>query len=463
VGTDGVPQLIRTLAEAFMKQESEGKDALLGLALEPGMVRELAGGMFGHLGSTDIASALCEGLFGGNMLSLSNALTNLPLQERLRQVYADVQSLLPQQGHSDKEASFLQHMMEIRARVEPEAALVDADTTYRRVAAAVDVTEDEIASMRSQTTASAEKSASSGVKIMLALLDQQQDFGLYAEGVDHLAAMVPRLVENSDIDLALVVVGELAARDSRAVQPWPELSGRLRQALSAALGRETMGALVAAAIQDPSRVATVREFLRFADESAIRALAEEAIAHKREGLEVASAVLGRRLVDLLVPAVAQAQWFQLAPIVERLAKEDDPRAQHAIETLLARPDEQSRRETAQGLAAGGGAAASRLLSRLMRDPSPEVAMIAVRAVAKHDMASGSVLLGERLGELDVDSKDFLLAREIIGALARLSDPGAGDVLDRLANRKTLIKRGHFAEIQELVRQARAVRARGGAA
>jgi hypothetical protein len=298
---------------------------------------------------------------------------------------------------------------------------------------------------------------------MLALLDQQKDFELYAEGVDHLATMVPRLVASGDLDLALRVVGELTSRESRAIQPWPELTDRLRQALSRALGPQTMAGLVRATVADATRISMVREFLRHADEGATRALAEEAIALKGPGLDVAEQILGRRMLDMLVAAAPGVQWFQVEPVVARLAVESDPRAQKAIEAIIARPDEQSRREAAQGLATSSGPAASRLIGKLMRDPSPEVAIVAIRAVAKCDMPSGAHLLAERLGEIEIDGKDFLLAREIIGSLARLSDKGAVDVLNRLASRKTIIKRGHFAEVQELVRQALEVQGRRGGA
>jgi hypothetical protein len=68
----------------------------------------------------------------------------------------------------------------------------------------------------------------------------------------------------------------------------------------------------------------------------------------------------------------------------------------------------------------------------------------------------------RLSELDVYGKDFPLAREVIGALAHTPDTSAAEVLGRLSSRRTFIKRGHFAEVQELARQALAARLGGGA-
>ena len=70
-------------------------------------------------------------------------------------------------------------------------------------------------------------------------------------------------------------------------------------------------------------------------------------------------------------------------------------------------------------------------------------------------------LRARLDELDVDGKDFAVARELIGALAHTGDPGATEVLAGLASRRALIKRGHFAEVQDLANQALSQRAKAG--
>jgi len=104
-------------------------------------------------------------------------------------------------------------------------------------------------------------------------------------------------------------------------------------------------------------------------------------------------------------------------------------------------------------------ASIRLPGVALRDPSPEVAMVAARAVAKSGVSGSATLLTSRLAELDVDTGDFLLAREIITGLARVPEPAADVALARLGSRRALIKRGHFAEIQQLVARAQAVRAR----
>jgi len=55
--------------------------------------------------------------------------------------------------------------------------------------------------------------------------------------------------------------------------------------------------------------------------------------------------------------------------------------------------------------------------------------------------------------MDVDSRDFAVAREVIGALARRSDAVATEAITTVANRRSLMKRGHFVEITQLARQA----------
>jgi hypothetical protein len=102
-----------------------------------------------------------------------------------------------------------------------------------------------------------------------------------------------------------------------------------------------------------------------------------------------------------------------------------------------------------------------LLGSALRDPSEEVATAAARALAKSTVPGSAALLGARLAELDVDNTDFAFAREVIGALARCPEPAADEALNRLATRRALIKRGHFAEIQQLAAQAIEVRQRGG--
>jgi HEAT repeat protein len=228
------------------------------------------------------------------------------------------------------------------------------------------------------------------------------------------------------------------------------------------MSEPTMHALIDAVVEAPELAGAARDLVRQAPEPALHSMALQAVAHKEAGVRAAEDILGRRVLDILASAAPKAQWYQIGPIVQRLAAENEPQFMAAVQEALARTDEQSRREAAQGVAASGSAQAAALLTPLVSDSSTEVAVVAVRAVAKNQIAGGAALLDKRLGQIDLDGKDFLLAREIIGALARMPDPEAGEALKRLGSRKALIKRGHFAEVQELVRQAQQLRAGGGA-
>ncbi|MHB9002882.1 MAG: hypothetical protein ACYC6C_02290 [Coriobacteriia bacterium] len=462
VGPEGMERLMETMATAFMKQNPDGKDALLGLALSGGTVRGMTGGMFGNLGDGDIASSLTEGVFAKNMLCLSNALTGLPLEERIAAVKAQVQEQLAMGGHAEKEVSYLDHMVEVRQLDAPEPALAETVGSYRQVVESAELTDDEVASLRAFTDEGREGASAAGVNTILALLDQQQDFELYCKTADSLAALVPRLIESGDLALAHKVLGELSAREGRAVQPWPELSARLRQAITTAVSPQSMAALIGAVISSPEALGQARDIARLAGEAAGPAMIEQAVSLKEEGIAAAEQLVGRRIVDLLAAHLPHAQWFQLAPAVARLAVETDSRSQQAVEVAARRSDEQSRREVAGGLSRAG-AGGSRLLAAMTRDASPDVAIAAIRGLAKSTAPDAGGFLAARLDELDVDGKDYALAREVIGALARVQGPSAGEALTRLASRKALIKRGHFAEIQDLAGQALAARAqRGGA-
>jgi len=457
-GTEDLSQFLDSLSSAFLSQSSDGRDALLGLSMDGGPVRELTGRVFNTLGAPDIAESILGGVFGKNMLSLSSALTSLPLEHATAQVRAEVQAMLPTVGHTPKEAAFLEHMLEVRGRKEAEQSLVDADRTFKAVMQAATLKDEDVARARSALTASAGVLGAASVRTMLSLLDQQQDFELYCAGADNLARMVPQLIEQGDLTLASRVLTELANRESHRMGPWPELSARLREAIAVAVGPRSMEALINAVVADRSLEPIAIQIVRHGGETCGAELVVAAINHKAVGLEVAEALVGRRIIDLLHVAAGSAQWFQLTPIVTRLAEEGDPRSIATIEALLARADEQSRREVATGLAGIHTPASVRLLDAALRDSSPEVSVVAARAIAKSGVPGSAALLARRLGELDVDTNDFLLARELITGLARIPEPAADEALAKLGSRRVLIKRGHFNEVQQLVARARSVRA-----
>ena len=459
-GREGEPRLIRSLGKAFRSQPPAGQDALLALAMKPGPVRDLVGDLFENFDAAQIAGSILSGAFGKNMLALSNALSNLPLEEASAEVRAELKAMLPKAGHTADESDFFDHMLEVRSARELEPSLVTTDRTYNAVLEAATLSEEDMARARDAVAASGRDISAAGVRTMLALLDEQTDFEPYCRSAQNLAATVPRLIEQGDLALASRVLTELSDRQTHNAGPWPELSGRLQSALSSAAGPRSMGALVQAVVADPSLVSDATEIVRCAGDAGGPPLVAEAIALKEDGIAVAEQLLGRRVIDLLNAAAPETSWHLLGPIVRRLAVEGDPHSVATIEALMERPDEQSRREVVAALASVHGPLANRLLASALRDPRPETVSVAARAIARSGEPGSAALLTARLGELDIDRGDFALAKELIGALARTPEPAADDALVKLGSRRAFIKRGHFSDVQALVAEARRAR-KGG--
>ncbi len=462
VGPGGREQLLSTLATSFADSPQETRDVLLRLALNDGAARELVGGMGPLLGSDGMAAALVDGSLGLNMLSLSNALAKLPLEEAVAAVRERVQARLAEGSHTGDESTYLDHMLEMRALREPEPPVSDIDKTYHAVARAAALNDEDVTRVRTAVVGSIDGTRVVGVKTMLCLLDHEDDFDLFCATATNLGAMVPRLLEAGELTLSAEVLEELSAREVRSTGPWPELSARLRDAIAGAVGPDSMGILVQALIDDPSLLPAVQEILRHAGEAAGPSLVSAAITEKGPGLEVAEQLLGRRIIDLLNAAAPQVPWYQLGPVVGRLAREGDPRSMQTIATLLQRPDEQSRREVITALAATPTPASLSLIARGLRDLSPEVSLIAARALGRSGQPAAAVPLANRLAEIDGDPADFLLGKEIIAALARIPGPQSDEALQRLAGKRSLMKRGRFGELQEIAKHALQLRQGGGA-
>jgi hypothetical protein len=461
-GASGMSGLLDALSQAFVAQEPEGRDALLGLALEDGPVRGLAGDMLSRLGAADVADSVCGGLYGQNMLSLSTALTSLPIGERFGAIMSQVKEMLPDYGHGSKELEFLDHMIEVRKSPIPESALPQRDTDYQAVAAKTAVSDHEVAAALEEVAESDEFARKRTVTTLVGLLDQQKDFALYCQTLDSLAGLVPRLIRAGDLTLARSALAEIASREASTDLPWPEVSDKLRQARARATGGTAMRDLLATVAADNHAVSDAHDILAAAGDKAPEKLVEEALqARDFDGMEAADLILGRRMHDILPAMADRVQWYQVAPLAARLAAQAGPRTKSALEALASRPDSQSRRELAKGLAKSGNPAALKPLSTLLRDESGEVAVTAVRALAGSGVTGAAAVVSERLDELDIDGKDFALARDCIAALAHMREREAREALQRLARRRTLIKRGHFAEIQHLARQALEAQKRGG--
>jgi len=460
-GPSGYEALVGGIASAFLTQSSDTRDGLLAVALENGPARDFAADMFGLLSPAELAGSVLGGTYGKNMLSLSYALGRLPLERVTAEVRAEVQAMLPGAGRTPDEASFLGHMLDVRESAVPEPALVDRDRSYRAVADVATLPEETVAKARSAVVGSQKAVSAVGVRTMISLLDQQEDFDLFCRTIESLAGMVPGLIAAGDLQLAARVLAELSEREHAQESPWPELTQRIGEVRATATGPATMSALVASVVEDPSRIDAARAVMRNAGDTGPRTLVSQSLALKSDGIRVAEQLVGRQLIDVLNDIAPQAQWHELAPLAARLLSESDGRSVTTIESMMARPDQQSRREVVMGASSNGGPRAMQLCARALKDPSAEVAIAATRALARSGTVEAAVQISDRLDELDLDTADYAVAREMIVALTNLPGPEADMALAKIAGRRTLLKRGHFGEVQELVAKTQKLRAGAG--
>jgi hypothetical protein len=450
VGPEGQPQLADTISTAFMDQPAETRDALLGLAMEPGPFQDLVGEMLRRQTASEIASSILGGSFGRNMLSLSNALTALPLDRLDEAVRAEIHSMLPATGHSEAEVRFLDHMIDVRRHSEPEPDLTTADQTYVAVVKASTLRPQDVETAGRAVQASGSAIEAAGVRTILTLIDQQPDAAQARTSAEGLVRMVPSLVASGQIPLADYVLEELSSRSGRVsvAEFMPEVATP-----------ETLSILVSAALADAPARRRSERMIRHFGEAADMNLVVAAVANNARGLQFAEDLIGKRMIELLNGVAPQAQWFQLCDVVAVLAREGDARSVATIETLMRRPEAPARKEIIAGLAAAGSPAAGRLLAELVNDPNEEVAVEAARALSRSRVPNAGEVIAARLMALDYDNVDFELGRELIGALARTPDPVAEETLAKLATRRAIIKRGHFNDIQACVTAAQQLRAR----
>ncbi|MHB8761457.1 MAG: HEAT repeat domain-containing protein [Coriobacteriia bacterium] len=453
VSPGGLPRLQEVLGGAFVGQGVAVRDTLIGLALNDTASAPVLQGMLKALKPHDFASSLTGGMYAKNMLSVSNVLNTLTLDSSLDGILAELKPLLEQEGHTERELTFLTHMLDARAETGRQIPLADRVPDFQRVADFAKVGREAVESARSEIGSSNGDVNGRTVTMMLSLLEQQSDFDLWSKTLGNLAALVPVLLADGDISLADHVLADLANREARTNHPWPGIPERMREAMERATTAEAMSALAAAAA-DPAALDNARSILRRVDRPAQQRFLVAALSIKDvDGLALAEHVLGRRLVDLLAASEADLSWFHAGTAAARLSLEQDQRALQALDTLAHRQDQRARQEVARGLGASPSAHALHTLVDLARDPALEVAVAAVRSLGRTTALGAAAQLERLFDDIDAIGKDFPLAREVLGSLARTPDPGATSALERIAGQRALIKRGHFAEIQDLARQA----------
>ncbi|MBN2848348.1 MAG: HEAT repeat domain-containing protein [Coriobacteriia bacterium] len=458
----GAEAIAAVLGAAFLRQDSGARDAVVGVALGEADAAPIVQRMLQRLQPHDLASSLADGLYAKNMLSMSNVLTRLPLASDLESIIEELRPMLASGGHTERELSFLGHMLEVRSDPDPEDPLAERKPEYRTVAALSRVGADELDRARNELATSKTTVTTRTVSTILALLDQQQDYGLWSQTLVSLASLVPSLLADGDLVTADRVLADVASREARTTRPWPDLAEQVQAALERATSPAAMASLLACVLEDPSAADGARSILRHVGLQAQQRFVVEALARREDdGLVVAESLIGRRLLDLLYALAPDLQWFQVGIVARRLAAEADQRS-HAVLTALAqREDHRSRQEVARALADVPTPEAVRILAGLTGDEALEVAIAAVRSLGRNTGSGAAAALADRYERIDSDNRDFETAREIIGALARSQDAGATPTLERIAGRRALIHRGHFSELHDLATRALSARAGTG--
>lgn len=442
----------RSMGEAFLEQDPDGKDRLLEVSMEMEDVRDIALGMLANLTESDITAAIRGGRYGANAMSVSWALTRLPMGPRTAALEQEMRDALRAADHPETGIAFLDRMIAARRSGSREPGLAETRPLYRSVVEASRLGPEHLAAARAGATARRRLDRQT-VATVLGLLDAADTFPAFCSVLSAVAASVPHLIETGDADLALEVAKDLSLRGVDSMKPWPDLDARLAQAMDTACGRRSMTALLAMFASGERAAEHAREFVALGGERAARALADAAMDSEEEAaMPCAEVVLGKQLPELLAVGAMQAEPRHAVRLAEVLARDSGSKCIQALEHMASRPEDLMRRETARGIAAGGGKAAALLMPRLLRDPVPEVAMVSARAMARAEVPGTAEMLAARLGELDFD-RDLSVARELIVLLAQSPSEVAEEALRRIAERRSLLRRGRHSEVKRLAREA----------
>ncbi|MRR11629.1 hypothetical protein EG835_03980, partial [bacterium] len=307
VGDGGIARLQDVLGSAFLGQAVNARDTIVGLALNDNASAPLLQGMLKSLTPHDFASSISDGLYAQNMLSMSNVLNTLTLGSTLDSIISELKPMLEQEGHTERELTFLSHMLE--ARTKAEAPLVDRVPDFRAIAGLTLVDGVALDAARSEVGSSKGEVNARTVTMMLSLLDQQTDFALWSKTLTNLAAIVPALFAEKDLKLADRVITDISGRESRTRQPWPGLSEKVEEALEVAVSGEALSALALAATA-PDSADHARNILRKISTGAQRRFVLAALSQKDiDGMAITESLLGRRLIDLLSGAEPDLPWF----------------------------------------------------------------------------------------------------------------------------------------------------------
>lgn len=442
----------RTLALAFEELNADDRDRLLESSIHLEALNEVLAQMIANLSATELTAAIRGGRYGQNLLSISYALTAIPLGKRMDEVIGETEAALRAADVSEAEIGSLRQMIERRRAGEPELPLSDSQPYYRAALQAISLTDEQRSAVNADAASHTYLDEHDAL-VLLYVLDGCDNRVSYGAVLGAIARAVPRLFESGAHDLAIHVVSEIVRRSASTEKAWPGLDVQFASAVEVMSGGRSMHALLAAYATDPASAQTTKQLVALGGEHAARSIAAACIESDAEqGMELAEIVVGRRLAELLAPEAPRVDAEHAARLAELLARDGGPWCMQSLGQMLARTEDKVRMETVRGIASAGGPAAAAFLPRVLRDVSPTVASFSARLFAKDAQPEVVAQYCARLDELE-DDKDLTVAREIIKVLAMDKSQSAEESLRRAADRGGLLRKGRSQEIRQLAAQA----------
>jgi hypothetical protein len=235
-----------------------------------------------------------------------------------------------------------------------------------------------------------------------------------------------------------LAAGHLAEAEERLALPagaesGPALDHILMPALATAMHGEavdTLARLLIAPGPHWETSAIRRAALRFAAGGLIREIAGKAGVSRRRALEDALAVVAQAHPETLVPHLEDPHWFVVRSVLAALRGARRPELADHVHPLTRHADPRVRAEALSALHGLHGAAATSYAVGATKDADPGVRARAALILGALDGPASERALTEMAVSRGIDDAGVALK-----VLARMSRPGARDLVERLASRR----------------------------